>query len=60
MKEKMKRASNSVYIGPSRPISEITTHVSRLKILETQLIKDQVFSIKEIEGTMSYILGAKI
>ena len=31
-------------IGPSRPISEITTsHVCRLKRLETQLIKNQVF-----------------
>ena len=30
-------------IGPSCPISEITTHVCRLKRLETRLIKDQVF-----------------
>ena len=41
--KKMKRASSPVYIGPSRPISAITTHVWRLKRLEAWLIKDQVF-----------------
>ena len=54
----MKWASNPVYIGPSRSISEVTTHVCRLKRLETQLIKDQVFSVQKSDDTMSYILGA--
>ena len=45
--------------GPSHPISEITTRGCRLKRLETQSIKDQVFSNQENEGTMSYILGVK-
>ena len=46
-------------IGPSHFISEITTHVFRLKRLETWLIKNQMFFNKKSEGTMSYILGVK-
>ena len=41
-KEKNKMSFKSS-IGLSCPIPEITTHVFRLKWLETQLIKDQVF-----------------
>ena len=49
-------------IRPSRPISEITTsHICRLKRLETQLIKNyiSVFLIKRVRAHMSYILGVK-
>ena len=43
VKKEKNEMSFKCSIGPSQPISEITTHVCRLKTLETWLIKDQVF-----------------
>ena len=47
-------------IEPSYPISKIaTSHVRRLKRLETRVIKNHVFYNDESKGTVSYIPGVK-
>ena len=47
-------------IGPSHSISEkATSHVCRLKRLETRVVKNHVFSNQASEGTVSYMLGVK-
>ena len=47
-------------IEPSYPISKIaTSHVRRLKRLETRVIKNHVFYNEESKGTVSYIPGVK-